>query len=294
MRLVTVPNWSFGRDKDLHRRFDEILHREDVRLHYLEGDVDHNRTVTGFTADADVLIEVLEQLALEAFDRIDLNRHTGVHPRIGALDVCPFILRPAEAAHAAAHLAGALEVAERWAKRLAERFEVPVYLYEKSEKGRHESDLPSLRRGGFGSLIGRELSPDFGPNQAHPRLGVTIVGVRDPLIALNVNLATEELPVAKALAAEIRALRADGDSRFLGVRALGLPLSSRGLTQVSVNVTLPDITPVDPIVLWITHRANERNVKVAGTELIGVIRSQDVSGASRLPIKPAQIVGFEA
>jgi glutamate formiminotransferase len=147
-----------------------------------------------------------------------------------------------------------------------------------------------LRKGGFGGLIGKELRPDFGPKLAHKNLGVSIIGVRDFLIAMNVNLKTEELMVAKELAKRIRTLRLDGDERFLGVRALGFPLRSRGLTQVSVNITLPDITGVDPVVDWTRRNALDADVMIAGTELIGVIRQKDIVSATHLPVKPEQIV----
>jgi glutamate formiminotransferase len=286
MRLLTVPNWSFGRDTDLLRKFSDALSSPGITVHYLEGDVDHNRTVSAFSGDVDEVFEKLHALADLAFDRVDLNRHVGVHPRIGALDVCPFVALPEWNVDFAA-----LDLkVQDFAEDLALRWDLPVFLYEKSEKGRHEADLPSLRKGGFGGLIGRELRPDFGPKLAHARLGVTILGVRDFLIAMNVNLQTDEIVIAKELARRIRTMRLDGDERFLGVRALGFPLRSRNLCQVSINLTLPDLTPVDPIVKWIAKEALNADVAVAGTELIGVIRQKDVPTATRLPINPAQVV----
>jgi glutamate formiminotransferase len=165
-----------------------------------------------------------------------------------------------------------------------------VYLYEKSERGRHEADLPALRKGGFGGLIGSTLEPDFGPDHAHENLGVTVVGVRDFLIAVNADLATEEIEVARGLAKQIRSMRREGDTRFLGVRALGFSLASRNQVQVSMNLTLPDLTEVDPIIEWIADELSDLRIRLAGTELIGVIRAKDVSGATRLPIRDAQVV----
>ncbi len=290
MQLLTVPNWSFGRDKALLRKFREILSSDLITLHYCESDVDHNRTVTAFSGDEEVLTNTIVRLAMEAFDSIDLTRHVGVHPRIGALDVCPFVICKPDRRPADIQLMNALAVAEKTADLLAGMFDLPVFLYEKSERGRHEADLPSLRKGGFGALLERELKPDFGPSRAHLRLGMTVLGVRDFLIALNVNLEGEDLEIAKKLARQIRQLRTEGDARFLGVRALGLPLTSRKLTQISLNLTLPDLTPVDPIVEWIYEQVTAIDVRIANTELIGVIRDIDVPTASRLPIKPSQIV----
>jgi glutamate formiminotransferase len=288
MRILTVPNWSFGRSRGLSLQFRDVLDRHDLKVHYLQSDPDHNRTVSAFSGPEEKVAEALLSLCTLAFDAIDLNRHTGVHPRIGALDVCPFL--PLDGELTPATLAAANGFVERVAATMAARHDVPVFLYEKSERGRHEADLPSLRRGGFGGLIGRELRPDFGPSTAHLRLGVTIMGVREFLLAVNVDLALPDPTVAKSIARDIRRLRSEGDPRFLGVRALGLPLVSRGESQVSMNLTLPDLTPVDPIVEYIAQQARDVNVRLAGTELIGVIRPCDLPGATRLKIRPEQIV----
>lgn len=285
MRLLTVPNWSFGRNRDLHIRFGTLLESSPVEVHYFQGDPDHNRTVTAFSGEPDAVHRTLMSLCEVAFEAIDLNRHNGVHPRIGALDVCPFVASPADEPLA-------LEIAELVADQIASDYQIPVYLYEKSEHGNHEADLPSLRRGGFGGLLGKRLRPDYGPTEAHPRLGVTVVGVRGPLIAMNVDLRSEDLALAKRFAKEIRDLRTEGDPRFLGVRALGLLLSSRRETQVSMNLTLPDLTSVDPIVQWVRERALKFKVAVARTELIGVIRPQDLPGATSLPIRDGQVVSL--
>lgn len=314
MRILTVPNWSFGRDSDLLNRFRGVLEQEDLVVHFLQSDVDHNRTVSAFSGNSVAVFTALVAMCDLAFDRIDLNHHVGVHPRIGALDVCPFLALPNEVAHeptapprerpegAERTEQGAKPVptsvdterlladVETFAARIAGRFELPVFLYEKSERGRHEADLPSLRRGGFGGLIGKDLNPDFGPSRVHPRLGVSIVGVRDFLIAVNFNLSGENPTNADAIAQEIRRLRASGDHRFLGVRALGFSLASVGLSQVSINVTLPDITPVDPIVEWVMEEASKRGIRFVNSELAGVIRRRDLPMASRLTVKEAQII----
>ena len=284
MHLLTVPNWSFGRSTSLHRAFADLLAERPVTVHYLRGDVDHNRTVSAFSGEPAVLSEALLALAEKAFAAIDLNRHVGVHPRIGALDVLPFVpARPED-------LPEALAFAESFGRALARRFDLPVYLYERSERGRHEADLPGLRRGGFGFLLESTLRPDFGPARAHSHLGVTVVGVRDPLVALNVDLRHPVATTARTIAAEIRALRASGDPTFLGVRALGLTLPSREMSQVSLNVTLPDVTPIDPIVEWIEARALKLGVPSAGPELVGVIAARHLEGATRVPFEPAQVV----
>jgi glutamate formiminotransferase len=286
MRVLAVPNWSFGRNRTLLRRFETILSRPDLKIHFIESDVDHNRTVSAYSGEETPVQETLLQLASEAFEAIDLNRHVGVHPRIGALDVCPFL--PLDDVSDGVLRTNAL--VERVAATLAAKYELPVFLYEKSERGRHESDLPTLRHGGFGAMLERSLNPDYGPNRAHPRLGVTVMGVRDFLLAINVNLRAEDATLAKRLAKEIRELRARGDERFLGVRAMGWTLVSRKQSQVSLNITLPDITDVDPVIAWVIEEARNGGVSIAGTELIGVIRPKDLPGATRLSIRPEQVV----
>jgi len=291
MRLLTVPNWSFGREKALVRQFREILSNPLIELHYCEADVDHNRTVTAFSGEEDVVANTILRLAMVCFDSIDLNKHVGVHPRIGALDVCPFVIPEPDPKHSDVQLMNALAVAENLAGRLAATFDLPIFLYERSERGRHEADLPSLRKGGFGALLDRELRPDFGPSQAHARLGVTVLGVRDPLIAVNINFTTEDVDIVTTLARQIRQMRIEGDARMLGVRAMGLPLASQKNVQLCLNLTLPDLTQVDPIVDWVYEQVKRVSIPVAGTELVGVIRSKDVPTATHLPILPAQIVG---
>lgn len=283
--ILAVPNWSFGRSKELLRRGQEVLDSRSVQVHFCSSDVDHNRTVTAFSAGS--LEEVRDTLfaLCEVFmEGIDLTRHSGVHPRIGALDVCPFI------PHEVSDMQTLIDQVDEVAEQFATRYEVPTFLYEKSEKGRHEADLPALRRGGFGGLLGKELKPDFGPTAAHPRWGATVIGVRGFLVALNVNFSSAALSNANAIASEIRRLRSEGDPRFLGVRSLGLPLASKESVQVSMNITLPDVTPLDPIVEYVQDRGLDFGLGRGVTELIGVIRERDLEHATRVLYKPEQVV----
>lgn len=258
-----------------------------VAVHFFQGDLDHNRTVTAFSGPADQVGNAILSLARLVLPRIDLRKHVGVHPRIGGLDVCPLLPLGRPGPEALDEFSAWVD---RCAAEFADEFGVPVFLYERSEKGRHEAELPGLRRGGFGSLAGLALDPDYGPVRAHERLGATVWGWRDFLIAMNVNLDEENPAAAKRIAQEVRAMRSEGDPRMLGVRALGLPLPSRGLSQVSMNLTLPDVTPVDPVVQFVLHRASLLGIAPAGRELIGVIRPRDVAQASLLPIEPSQVV----
>lgn len=286
-RVLTVPNWSFARNSALVRQSRELLDASGVRVHFCEGDLDHNRTVTAFSGAQGTVGDALLGLARLVLPSVDLRRHVGVHPRIGGLDVCPFVPLGEPGPDVLAGFAGWVE---RLAAEFAAEFEVPVFLYERSEKGRHEAELPALRKGGFGSLALRSLDPDYGPVRAHERLGATVWGWRDFLIAMNVNLADPDPALAKRIAKSVRALRAEGDPRMLGVRALGLPLPSRSLSQVSMNLTLPDLTPADPVIEYVSDAARKQGVGTAGSELIGVIRRRDLAGATRLPVRAEQVV----
>lgn len=284
-RVLAVPNWSFARQTSLLREACGLLAAHEVSVHFCAGDLDHNRTVTAFSGEPAAVMVALMALARAVLPSIDLTRHTGVHPRIGGLDVAPFV--PLEPVPEPAEFKKWVEVG---AAEFAEEFGVPVFLYEKSERGRHEAALPALRRGGFGGLLERALDPDYGPVVAHPRLGATAWGWRDFLIAVNVNLGTDDLSIARQIAQRIRHMRSEGDERMLGTRALGLPLLSRGQTQVSLNVTMPDSTPLDPILKFVGEQARLAHVTVVQHELIGVIREKDLAGARSVPYLPAQVV----
>lgn len=291
MRLLTVPNWSFGRDKALLRRFRDTLESRNLLVHFCESDLDHNRTVTAFSGAPDLVADTVLDLCDFALPAIDLQRHMGVHPRIGALDVCPFVPLPSWDGKPDSETVE--RIVDRVSSVLAEKFGVPVFLYEKSERGRHETDLPALRKGGFGGLLDRKLDPDYGPGQADPHLGVAVVGERDFLIAFNVNLEPMDKVAVKAVADEIRRLRNEADPRFLGVRPLGFVLASREMSQVSLNATFPDLTPIDPIVEFIRMEGSKHGFALHSTELIGVIRERDLAGASRLVVRPEQVVDGE-
>lgn len=251
LRTLVVPNWSIY-DLASERDWRGILAPCDV--HYVKGDPDHGRTVTAFSGSWETVSSALMRLAEAMLPRIDLRVQTGVHPRLGAMDVCPFV-GPNDA--------------DGFAARFTERFGVPTVLYERSAPGR---SLPAVRRG--------EGVPD-----PHPRWGVSTVGERGFLIAMNVDLASSDLSLARRIAREIRERREAGEAGFIGVRALGFPLLSRGIVQVSMNLTEPDRSRPDDLVAFVAELA-----PIAGTELIGVVREKDLAGATSLPISLSQIV----
>ena len=278
MRILCVANWSEGRNQNTLSYIRAALAEGRCAVHFDGSDPDHNRIVTAFSGDYKDVRATLLSIAEIALGIIDLRKHEGVHPRVGALDVCPFIMLEGS------EIDG-LEFARETGKELSRRFDLPIFLYEKSETGKHAADLPSLRRGQFEGLAGRELLPDFGPNKAHPSLGVTVLGLRNWLIAMNVNLKREMLTETKKLAREMRLRRDNGDQAFRGVRALGFDLQRQDKSQLSMNLTMPDETSPDDIIRWISGRE-----EVLETQLIGVIREEDVSGATFLPIETQQVL----
>lgn len=286
MRLVCVPNWSFGRERNLVRQTCDLLEQLDVTCHFCEADIDHNRTVTAFSGDQESVFHALDELCKLILPAIDLQRHRGVHPRIGGLDVCPFTPYPAPAEKDRAAL---LDRIDRFAKEFGEMYQVPVFCYELSSKGKAKL-LPALRKGGFGGLLDRELASDFGPTVAHQHLGASVVGWRDPLIALNVNFPSADTGTVERIAHKIRNLRREGDREFDGVRALGLHLPSQELVQVSINVTKPDVTTLDPILNMVDEMASRFGLPQGYIQLIGVIRDVDVEHSAKIVFRQEQVL----
>jgi glutamate formiminotransferase len=288
IRVLTVPQWSFGRDRVLLASFSDLLAESNCKTHYCASNVDHNRTVTAFSGEFDEVVSIIEKMAEICLPSIDLNRHTGSHPRIGALDVCPFVPLDFESTiESELQLRNYVHQIE---KKIAAKFGIPVYLYEKSEENSQESELPSLRNGGFGGLIGRRLCPDFGPQVAHPQWGVATVGVRDFLLSGAVNLRNDDGAQARRIARLIRYARMEGDERFMGVRVMALAMPTLEQMQIKFDLTMPNQTQVDQVIDLILREATCNGATLGGTELFGAIRPQDVPYASRVKIDENQIV----
>ena len=290
MRLVAIPSWSFARERSLLNLVREILSHPKIELHGVDHDLDWNRTVTAFSGEAEVVADMVMRLAIATFETIDLGRHIGVYPRIGALDDCPLVIQKPEKKRRESQVMEALTVAENLAGLLSATFELPIFLEEKSDRGRHEGEIASLRMGGFAGLQGRKLHPDFGPSVAHPRWGVTTLGVRDFFIAIALNFETEDVGTPETLARQIEQMREEGDSRMLGVRAMGLALPTRGIVQLNLNLMLPDLTAVDPIIEFVRREVRRVDVKVASTQLIGPLRDIDLPEATRIKIEQARVI----
>jgi glutamate formiminotransferase len=259
--LEAVPNFSVGRDR---ATIDAIAGAIAARARLLDvhADVDHNRSVYTLVGDEDALADALVAAIACACDRIDLRRHEGAHPRIGAADVVPIVpIHPDDRARAGVAARGLGE-------RIAVELELPVFFYADLAPGRGPA---FFRRGGPEELQRRidvgELAPDLGPSRLHPSAGAVIVGARRPLIAFNVNLAGANVDVARAIARVVR----ERDGGFPGVRALGLELPEAGLAQVSMNVEDWEAAALHEIVQRIEEEARAHGVEVAGSELVGLM-----------------------
>ena len=260
-----VPNFSEGRRLDV---IDAIAGRVQAAtgVHLLDrtSDADHNRSVLTFAGPADGVTAAMEAAVEEAIARIDMNTHAGQHPRIGAVDVIPFVPL------AGTTMDEAIELARDFGSHVAERFELPVYLYAKAAQRSDRDVLADIRRPqyeGLRDLIGEPgNAPDFGPPRLHPTAGAVAVGARPFLIAYNINLQTRDLELAKSIARRVRE-RGGGLPR---VQALGLDLAELGCVQVSMNLLDFSITPMWRVWETVTELAREEGVEARESELIGL------------------------
>jgi glutamate formiminotransferase len=279
--LESVPNFSEGRDGAVIEAIGAALSTH-ARLLDVHSDVDHNRSVFTLVGDEQQLVDALVAGITCARERIDLRRHDGAHPRIGAADVVPIVpVRPED-------MGRARETALEVARQVAGELELPAFLYGELAPERGPA---FFRRGGPDELQRRidagEIEPDFGPSQLHPSAGGVIVGARRPLIAFNVNLAGANVDAAREIARAVR----ERDGGFRGVRALGLELREAGHAQVSMNVEDWEATALHEIVAAIEREAAVRGVEVAGSELVGLMPAGAAAAAAGAALR---IDGFDA
>ncbi len=265
--IECVPNFSEGRDKKV---IDKIAYSissvPGIKILDVEMDPDHNRSVVTFVGNKDSIQEGAFRGARAAAELIDLTKHKGEHPRMGALDVLPFI--PIQGAS----MQDCVEIANRVGERIAKRLKIPVYLYESAARRPERRQLEKVRKGQFEGLreaITKDDTryPDFGPRAVHPTAGAVAVGARMPLIAFNVNLRSSDLEAAKAIAKKIRA--SNGGMPHL--KALGFNLKDKGMVQVSMNLTDYTVTPISKVFDEVRKEAEARGIDVAGGEIIGLI-----------------------
>ena len=277
--LEAVPNFSEGRDEGVVDALRGAL-SSPARLLDVHVDADHHRSVFTLVGEPDELVETLLAGIACARERIDVRRHDGAHPRIGAADVVPIV--PIKAGD----LERAKEVAGVLARRVGDELSLPVFLYGELAPGRGPA---FFRRGGPQELQRRidvgELAPDFGPERLDESAGAVIVGARRPLIAFNVNL-RGELTAAKAVAAIVR----ESGGGFPGVRALGLDLPRAGVVQVSMNVEDWEAAALHEIVARIEEEAAAHGAEVIGSELVGLMPAGAAAAAAGAMLR---IDGFD-
>jgi glutamate formiminotransferase len=279
--LESVPNFSEGRDRATIAAVGEAL-SGGVRLLDVHSDPDHNRSVFTLVGRDEPLVEALLAGIAVARERIDLRRHEGAHPRIGAADVVPLVpLRPEDLERARA---AALELG----RRVGEELRLPVFLYGELAPGRGPA---FFRQGGTDELARRlasgELEPDLGPGELDPAAGGVIVGARRPLIAFNVDLRGATPEDARAIAAAVR----ERDGGFPGVRALGLELPGSGRVQVSMNVEDWEAAALHEILARIEAEAASRGAEISRSELVGLMPAGAAAAAAGATLR---IDGFDA
>jgi glutamate formiminotransferase len=267
-RLVEcVPNFSEGRDAEkVEAIVAAVRSVPQIVLLDRELDADHNRSVLTFAGPPEAVVEAAVRGAGKAVELIDLNRHAGVHPRIGAADVIPFV--PIEGVT----LEDCVRLAERAANEIWQRFQVPAYFYEAAARRLDRVNLENIRRGQFEGLreevrTNPERLPDVGGPELHLTAGATVVGARKFLIAYNIVLNTPSVEIAKQIAKAIRF--SSGGFRY--VKAMGVPLASRGLVQVSMNLTDFEQTPVHRVFEAVRTEARRYGVEVVGSEIVGLV-----------------------
>jgi glutamate formiminotransferase len=261
-----VPNFSEGRDlKKIEKIVEPFRGKDGVKLLDYQSDQDHNRAVVTVVGAPGPLKEAIIEAMGVAIDIIDMRQHQGQHPRMGAIDVVPFIpvkkVTPQEA----------VEISKDVAAKVADRYNLPIFLYENSATRPERQNLATIRKGQFEGMAEKikqpEWKPDFGPAEIHPSAGVTAIGARMPLVAYNVNLDTENFEIADRIAKQVRHL--SGGLRYC--KGIGIELKDRGIVQVSMNMTDYTKTALYRVFELIKIEARRYGVKVVGSEIIGLV-----------------------
>jgi glutamate formiminotransferase / 5-formyltetrahydrofolate cyclo-ligase len=274
--LECVPNFSEGRDLlKLEKILDCFRGKTDVKLLDYSSDADHNRSVVTVIGEPEALKTCMVEAIGKAVELIDMTVQEGQHPRMGCVDVVPFIpIRNVTMEEADA-------IAKEVAKEAAQKFGQPFFLYEKSATAPHRENLATVRKGQFEGMAEKMLDqekwkPDFGPETIHPTGGVTAIGARMPLVAFNVNLDTSNLEIAEKIAKKVRHI--GGGFRY--VKAMGVMLTERNIAQVSMNLTDYTKSDVYRVFEAVKMEARRYGVNVVGSEVIGLVPMAALIGAA--------------
>jgi glutamate formiminotransferase/formiminotetrahydrofolate cyclodeaminase len=267
--IECVPNFSEGRRKEVIDAIVAEAKSRSVKVLDIESDADHNRSVLTFVGEPEAVKETALAVSGKAIELIDLNKHQGQHPRMGAVDVIPFI------PISEVTMAECVQLTKEFANEFASRFKVPVFLYEEAATRPDRRNLADVRKGEFEGLreeIGKnpDKKPDFGPNAIHPTAGATAVGARQILIAYNVNLGTNNLVVAKKIAKQVRGK----DGGLSAVKALGFDLKDRGIVQVSMNMIDYKASQLFKAFELVRTLAEQQGVQVLESEIVGLVPTE--------------------
>jgi glutamate formiminotransferase len=280
MRLLEcVPNISEGRDQDkIALISEEVKKHTGIKLLDCSSDRDHHRSVFTFIGEPEATKDAAFSLAMKALDLIDMRKHKGDHPRLGAVDVVPFV--PIQGVQ----MEEAVQIAHEFGKGLGKRG-IPVFFYEEAATRPERKDLPSIRRGEYEGLGEKlkdpEWKPDEGPDHFNPKFGATVVGARFPLVAYNVNLKTKDLSLAKAIAKKVRFK----DGGFPYVRAMGVDLREKGMVQVSMNLTHYRVTNIPKVYEFIKEEALKKGIEIEASEIVGLIPLGVLEGVAQYYLK---------
>jgi len=273
--IESVPNISEGRNQEIIEAcVDQIRTTPGCTLLNYSSDPSHNRTVITYMGSPEGCEEASVKLAKKAVELIDLTKHEGEHPRMGCVDVMPFI--PIKEAS----MEECVELSQRVGQRIAEEADLPVFLYEKSATAPHRTNLAKVRKGQFEGMAEKvkdaDWIPDFGGQRIHPTGGAVCVGARPPLVAYNINLGTDNLEIATKIGKIIR----ESSGGLKCVKAMGVMLEERNIAQVSINMTDFTVTPLHRVTELVRAEAARYGVPVIGTELIGLAPMQALFDAA--------------
>ena len=280
MRLLEcVPNISEGRDREkITSLAEEVGKHRRVKLLDCSSDKDHHRSVYTFIGEPEAVREAAFSFTMKALDLIDMREHKGGHPRLGAVDVIPFV--PIQGLE----MGEAVQIAREFGKGLGKRG-IPVFYYEEAATRPERKDLPSIRKGEYEGLAEKmkdpQWKPDEGPDRFNPKFGATVVGARFPLVAYNINLKTKDLPLAQEIARKIRFK----DGGFPHVRAMGVDLKERGMVQVSMNLTDYRVTGIPKVYEFIKEEALKKGIEIEGSEIVGLIPLGALEGVGQYYLK---------
>jgi glutamate formiminotransferase len=264
--IECVPNFSEGRDRQkIEAIVDSFRGKHNVKLLDYSNDEDHNRLVVTVVGEPEEVKDAVIEAVSKAVELIDMTKHQGQHPRMGAVDVVPFIpIRNVTQDEAVA-------LSKEVAQIVAELYHLPVFLYEKSASAPHRENLAAIRKGEFEGMAEKikqdEWKPDFGPSERHPTAGVVAIGARMPLVAYNVNLGTSNLEIANSIAKKVRHI--GGGLHYC--KAMGVALEDRGITQVSMNLTDYTKTAIYRAHELVRIEANRYGVPIVGAEVVGLV-----------------------